>query len=113
MENKHKNITDLSAFDYDVVPMPLEVRDPVNKGEFCTNAMNKLVLVRKGKEGQSSSIVGVHSEKYKPQSTFEILNSYNEVLTDNVYCSYVSITDQVLDGGKKARRSIVFNKYQY
>ena len=53
MENKHKNITDLSAFDYEVVPMPLEVRDPVNKGEFCNNAMNKLVLVRKGKEGQN------------------------------------------------------------
>jgi len=113
MENKHKNITDLSAFDYEVVPMPLEVRDPVNKGEFCNNAMNKLVLVRKGKEGQSSSIVGVHSEKYKPQSTFEILEKYNSVLTDNVDCSDVSITDQVLDGGRKARRSIIFNKYQF
>ena len=26
MENKHNNITDLSEFDYEVVPMPLEVR---------------------------------------------------------------------------------------
>jgi hypothetical protein len=109
----HSDINDLSAFDYEVVPMPLEVRDPMNPGEFCNNAMHKQVLVRKGSEGVASTIVGVHSEKYKPQSTFQILENYNAVLNDNIDCSDVTVTDKVLDGGRKARRSIVFNNYQF
>lgn len=110
---KHNDIHNLSQFDYDVVPMELKIPDPVNPGEFCNNAINKQVLIRKGKDGVASSIVGVPSDKYKSQNTYEILSKYNEVLSDNLDCSDVTVTDQVLDGGRKARRSIVFNKYQF
>ena len=110
---KHNDINNIALFDYDVVPMELKIPDPVNPGEFCNNAVNKQVLVRKGKDGLSSSIVGVHSDKYKPVSTFELLKSYNGVLTENLDCSNVEISDEIFDGGRKARRSIVFKNYQF
>ena len=41
------------------------------------------------------------------------LDHKNSLLTENIDCSNVSISDQVLDGGRKARRSIIFNNYQF
>jgi len=115
---KHTDIKNLAAFDFDVAPVTLQVPDPVHPGEFCNNAVGKQVLVRKGYTTESgervaSQVVGVHSDKYKAQNTFNILESYNDVLLKNLDCSDVTVDDQVLENGRKARRSIIFNNYQF
>ena len=115
---KHNDINNLSAFDFQVEPVSLRVPDPVHTGEYCENAVGKKVLVRKGyttPDGQKvgSSVVGVHSEKYHAQNTFDVLQKYNEVLTKNLDCSDVTVTDRILEGGRKARRTVVFNNYQF
>ena len=78
---KHNDINNLDAFNYKVVPAIMQVPDPMNAGEYCNDKhFNRVPLVRLGSKGVSSTVVGIHSDKYKPQSTLEILQSYNKVL---------------------------------
>jgi len=111
---KHNNINNLDAFNYKVEPGKMLVPDPMNPGEYCNDKhFNRVPLVRLGSRGESSTVVGIHSDKYKPQSTFDILQRYNKVLSENLNCKNVEITDDVFDGGRKARRSIIFNDHRF
>ena len=77
---KHNDINNLDAFNYKVVPGKMLVPDPQNSGEYCNDKyFNRVPLVRLGSKGVASTVVGIHSDKYKPQSTFDILQRYNKV----------------------------------
>jgi hypothetical protein len=111
---KHNDINNLDAFNYKVAPAIMQVPDPMNPGEYCNDKhFNRVPLVRLGSKGVSSTVVGIHSDKYKSQSTLEILQSYNKSLSENLNCKNVEIEDSVFDGGRKARRSIIFNDYRF
>ena len=111
---KHNDIHNLDAFNYKVAPAIMQVPDPMNPGEYCNDQyFNRVPLIRLGSKGVASRVVGIHSDKYKPQSTFEILQSYNKVLSENLNCKNVEINDSVFDGGRKARRSVIFNDHRF
>tara|TARA_R100000329_G_scaffold9198_1_gene10422 strand:+ start:158 stop:1210 length:1053 start_codon:yes stop_codon:yes gene_type:complete len=112
----HKNLKDLSLFDFGVQEVPLhyyfESKD-INGNDVGVErvAEGKKAIIR----SDTGDFIGNHSNKYKTVPHYSLYKKHVEKLLDNknIDTDNVDIIDATWDNGAKARRTIHFNSHDY
>ena len=103
---KHKNIDDLSMFDFKVDRRPLFIEA---EGGLMKKLDRKFAVVR----SDTDEVLGVHGKTYKIVPHIDMYLKHAEaVKKSSAYTPNIEIIDQLWDNGGKARRTIHFLDHQ-
>ena len=101
----HKDLFDLSLFDFDVQEVPLHYYFKTDDGvEIQHTAPKKKAIVR----SDTGEFIGNHSERYKTVPHYSLYKRHAEKVKEVIPSANLDIIDQTWDNGAKARRTIHF-----
>ena len=105
---QHKNIDDLTMFDFEVNRKPLFI-EVEGGGGLMKKIEKKFAVVR----SDTDEVLGVHGKTYKIVPHVDMFQKHAEaVKKSSAYTPNVEIIDQLWDNGGKARRTIHFLAHQ-
>ena len=98
--SNHSDLSDMSAFDF-----PVEVGEAFyeHEGERILLPQSKVL-----KHGDTGAFLGQHSPRYKEVTHANLFDTFNIALEANGLNQQVQIVDKVIDGGRRAMRTIHF-----
>ena len=101
----HKDLFDLSLFDFDVKEVPLHYYFKTDDGvEIQHTAPKKKAIIR----SDTGEFIGNHSERYKTIPHYMLYKRHAEKVQKVIPSANLEIIDQTWDNGAKARRTIHF-----
>ena len=101
----HKNLLDLSLFDFGVEEVPLHYFHTNQNGvEIEHSAPKKKAIVR----SDSGEFLGNHSDRYKTVPHYGLYKQHAERIAEVIPTNNIEVIDQTWDNGAKARRTVHF-----